>query len=307
MAFGKRYRIFYVPPGTSEVKQVEVRTRLLGILVSLVALILVGTVFTTWIAVQSSHREAGYQAEIHRLQEENQAQQFHVQKFAEQVGDLNRKMERLQNFHAKLKILANLDLQEHPETSMATGGPQPNEPDLNVYLEKNLKQQIQRIHWELEELQMQARIQEQNAHRVENFFDAQRSLLAATPTIWPVRGWITSAFGHRISPFTGTLQMHEGIDIGARSGTPVKAPADGVVIYAGWKSEFGKLVNLDHGYGFRTRYGHLSKVYVKNGQRVKRGTIVGTVGNTGKSTGPHLHYEVKLNNLPVNPKKYLLN
>lgn len=307
MAFGKRYRFFYVPPGTSEVKQVEVPTRLLVIGVFLTALLLVGTVFTTWIAVQSSTREAGYKAEIDRLQEENQAQQFHVQKFVGQVGDLNRKMERLQNFHAKLKILANLDLQEHPETSTATGGPQPNDPDLNVYLEKNLKQQIQRIHWELEELQMQARIQEQNAHRVENFFDSQRSLLAATPTIWPVHGWVTSAFGHRISPFTGTLQMHEGIDIGARSGTPVKAPADGVVIYSGWKSEFGKMISLDHGYGYRTRYGHLSKIYVKNGQRVKRGALIGSVGSTGKSTGPHLHYEVKLNNVPVNPKKYLLN
>ena len=271
------------------------------------ALFLVGTVLVTWTAVKTSLREAAYSMEIERLQEENQAQRFHVQQFAEKMGDLNRQMERLQNFHAKLKILANLDLQEHPDPSMATGGPQPGDPDMSVYLEKNLKRQIQRIHWELEELQMQAHIQEQNAHSVETFFDSQRSLLAATPTIWPVRGWISSAFGHRISPFTGTLQMHEGIDIGARQGTPVKAAADGVVIYSGWKSEYGKVVTLDHGFGYRTRYGHLSKTLVRNGQRVKRGTLVGTVGNTGRSTGPHLHYEVKLNSVPVNPKKYLLD
>jgi len=103
------------------------------------------------------------------------------------------------------------------------------------------------------------------------------------------------------------LQMHEGLDIAARPGIQVKASADGVVIYSGWKSDFGKLVTIDHGYGYRTRYGHLSKIYVKNGQRVKRGDTLGAVGSTGRSTGPHLHYEVKVRGLPVNPKTYLLD
>ena len=178
---------------------------------------------------------------------------------------------------------------------------------IDRYLEKNLKQQVQRIHMEVEELQMQASIQEQNAFKVERFFEAQRSLLAATPTIWPVHGWITSPFGHRISPFTGTLQMHEGIDICARLGTPIKATADGIIIYSGWKPDYGKNIVIDHGYGYRTHYAHLSKIYVHHGQRVRRGEIIGTVGNTGRSTGPHLHYEVLVNGIPVNPKKYLLD
>jgi murein DD-endopeptidase MepM/ murein hydrolase activator NlpD len=154
---------------------------------------------------------------------------------------------------------------------------------------------------------MRARIQEQNAYRVERFFDSQRSLLSSTPTIWPVRGWITSSFGHRVSPFTGTLQMHEGLDICARTGTPVKATADGIVIYSGWKSEFGKTVTLDHGYGYRTRYAHLARILVNNGQRVSRGEVLGALGNSGRSTGPHLHYEVKLNGLPVDPRRHLLD
>lgn len=307
MAIGKRNRFFSKPPGSSEVRKIEVRPLHIGIGAFLVALLLIGVVYTTCIAVRAYVKEEALKAEVEQLREENQAQRFHVQKFAEKMGALNRQMERLQNFYAKLKILANLDLQEAPDPSMATGGPQPGDPDMSVYLETNLKRQIQRIHWELEELQMQASIEERNAREVETFFDSQRSLLAATPTVWPVRGWISSGFGHRISPFTGTLQMHEGIDIGARLGTPVKASADGVVIYAGWKSEYGKMVTLDHGFGYRTRYGHLSKILVRNGQRVKRGTIIGSVGNTGRSTGPHLHYEVKLNSVPVDPKKYLLN
>jgi len=272
------------------------------------ALLLSGAVlWGSWIALHSVRNENRYRAEIESLQEQNQAQAFHIQKFTDRLGHLTGQMERLQNFYTKLKILANLDLQEPQDPSMAAGGPQPDTREINMYLEESLKRQIQRVHWEMEELQMLAEIQERNAYKVERFFDSQRSLLASTPTIWPVRGWITSSFGQRISPFTGRLQMHEGLDIAARPGTPVKASAEGVVIYSGWKSDFGKLVTVDHGYGYRTRYGHMSKIYVKNGQRVKRGDTLGAVGNTGRSTGPHLHYEVKVRGLPVNPKTYLLD
>ncbi len=307
MALKKRYRIYVVPPDTSEVKQFEVRAPRLGLLVFLAVCLLVGTVATSWITFRSSQDEFRYKAEIEKLREANQAQQFHIQRFTDRLGHMSQQMERLQDFHTKLKILADLDLQERVDTSMAAGGPDAQSPELNMYLEKNLKRQIRRIHWELEELQMQALIQEQNSYSVESFFDSQRSLLAATPTIWPVRGWVTSSFGQRVSPFTGEMQMHRGMDICARPGTPVKATANGVVIFSGWKTEYGKSVVLDHGYGLKTQYAHMSKIYVRNGKRIKRGTIVGTVGNTGRSTGPHLHYEVRLKNVAVNPKAYLLD
>ncbi len=303
----RRYRIAVETREAEGRKEVEIRPGLLAFLVLLAAGLLGMGLLGSWVVFESGRTEARYRAEIEHLRAENQAQAFHIQKFADRIECLNREMERLQNFYAKLKILADLDLEDYRDASMATGGPQAADQDLDMYLEKNLKRQIQRVHWEIEELQMLAKIQERNAYKIETFFDAKRSLLDATPTIWPVRGWITSPFGHRISPFTGTLQMHEGIDICARLGTPVRATADGVVIYSGWKSDYGKLITLDHGYGYRTRYAHLSKIYVKNGQRVKRGEIIGAVGSTGRSTGPHLHYEVKVRGLPVNPKKYLLN
>ena len=307
MATQKRYRISLSASETGEAKQIEIGLPHLCLLAVAAVLLSGAILWGSWISVHSIKNENRYQARIEHLQEQNQAQAFHIQQFTDRLGHLTGQMDRLQNFYAKLKILANLDLQEPEDPSMAAGGPQPDTREINMYLEESLKRQIQRVHWEMEELQMLAEIQEKNAYRVERFFDSQRSLLASTPTIWPVRGWITSSFGQRMSPFTGRLQMHEGLDIAARPGTPVKATAEGVVIYSGWKSDFGKLVTIDHGYGYRTRYGHMSKLYVKNGQRVKRGDSIGAVGNTGRSTGPHLHYEVKVKGLPVNPKTYLLD
>lgn len=307
MALQKRYRLSLTTSEAKGEKQIEIGLPHVCLLTVAGVLLSGAILWGSWIALHSVKNENRYQAEIEYLQEQNQAQAFHIQQFTDRLGHLTGQMERLQNFYAKLKILANLDLQEPQDPSMAAGGPQPDTREINMYLEESLKRQIQRVHWEMEELQMLAEIQERNAYKVERFFDSQRSLLASTPTIWPVKGWITSSFGQRMSPFTGRLQMHEGLDIAARPGTPVKASAEGVVIYSGWKSDFGKLVTIDHGYGYRTRYGHLSKIYVKNGQRVKRGDTVGAVGSTGRSTGPHLHYEVKARGLPVNPKTYLLD
>lgn len=307
MALQKRYRLSLTTSEARGAKQIEIGLHHVCLLMVAAVLLSGAILWGSWITLHSFRNENRYQAEIEHLQEQNQAQAFHIQQFTDKLGDLTGQMERLQNFYTKLKILANLDLQEPQDPSMAAGGPQPDTREINMYLEESLKRQIQRIHWEMEELQMLAEIQERNAYKVERFFDSQRSLLASTPTIWPVRGWITSSFGQRVSPFTGRLQMHEGLDIAARPGTPVKASAEGVVIYSGWKSDFGKLVTIDHGYGYRTRYGHMSKIYVKNGQRVKRGDTLGAVGSTGRSTGPHLHYEVKVRGLPVNPKTYLLD
>lgn len=135
----------------------------------------------------------------------------------------------------------------------------------------------------------------------------RQSLLAATPSIRPVRGWFTSKFGYRISPFTGRPVMHSGLDIAAQPGAPIYAPADGIVSFAGFDPGYGKLVSIDHGYGVVTRYGHASQLFVEVGQKVKRRDIIAAVGNTGRSTGPHLHYEVRINGIPVDPIHYVLD
>jgi len=129
---------------------------------------------------------------------------------------------------------------------------------------------------------------------------------ASTPSVWPVKGWVTSGFGLRISPFTGQPAMHDGLDIGAEPNADIHAPAAGQVTAAGFDPKMGNVVNIDHGYGIQTQYGHMAKILVKPGQKVKRGDRIGLVGSTGLSTGPHLHYMVKVNNRPVNPQRYIL-
>lgn len=125
------------------------------------------------------------------------------------------------------------------------------------------------------------------------------------PNLWPVEGQITASFGERIDPFNGEGAFHSGVDIGSTYGNPIIAPADGVVIFSDFLGGYGKLIMIDHGHGITTRYGHLSGFAVTAGQHVHRGDLIGYVGLSGRSTGPHLHYEVRINDTPVNPYKYL--
>jgi len=125
------------------------------------------------------------------------------------------------------------------------------------------------------------------------------------PSLWPVRGQITAGFGQRMDPFSGEGAFHAGVDISVPFGTKVEATADGIVLEAGPESGYGNEILIDHGYGLTTKYGHLSKIFVVVGQELKRGQAIGAVGMTGKTTGPHLHYEVLIHDTPVNPTKYL--
>jgi len=130
--------------------------------------------------------------------------------------------------------------------------------------------------------------------------------LASTPSIWPTEGWVTSGYGNRISPFTGKRQFHAGLDIAARFGTEVIAPARGRVVFAGRQGAFGKMVKIDHGHGLRTLYGHTAEIFVRRGQEVERGTRIASVGSTGRSTGPHLHYAITVGGKTVDPSQYII-
>ena len=127
----------------------------------------------------------------------------------------------------------------------------------------------------------------------------------SAPNLWPVEGPVTGSFGERIDPFNGEGAFHSGVDIGAVFGQPIIAPADGVVDFADFMGGYGRAIILDHGHGITTRYGHLKSFAVFPGQHVHRGDTIGYVGDSGRSTGPHLHYEVRINDIPVNPHKYL--
>ncbi len=170
-----------------------------------------------------------------------------------------------------------------------------------------LSSQYARFDYQFNKIRGVIRDLETNIHELDQFLLDKESFLRSTPTILPSNGWITSYFGPRFSPFAGSLKMHEGLDIGARIGTTVIAPADGIVSFAGEKSGFGKFVQIDHGYGLETIFGHASSVLVHNGQRITRGQNIARVGNTGRSTGPHLHYEVRVNGTAVDPLYFILD
>ncbi|MFQ5693507.1 MAG: M23 family metallopeptidase, partial [Nitrospinota bacterium] len=163
-----------------------------------------------------------------------------------------------------------------------------------------------RVSRQLLDLERRASGQQVVFQEIVRVFQGKRVLLAHTPSIWPVKGWVTSGFGRRTSVFTGRKMFHAGIDIVARKGTPILAPADGVVIKSGRESGYGKIIKVRHLQGIVTRYAHNHKNLVRVGQRVRRGQILGTVGSSGRSTGPHLHYEVRVNGVAVNPRLYIL-
>jgi murein DD-endopeptidase MepM/ murein hydrolase activator NlpD len=147
----------------------------------------------------------------------------------------------------------------------------------------------------------------EKSSRLQAFFEDQQVLLASTPSIWPVRGYLSASFGNRKDPFTGMPDFHPGIDVSTPRGTRVVAPADGVVTYRGKRGAYGNAIVVDHGYGIVTRYAHLDGFNARPGQRVRRGDVLGFVGNTGRSTAPHLHYEVWVDDQLRNPITFILD
>lgn len=146
----------------------------------------------------------------------------------------------------------------------------------------------------------------ERSSRIESFYSDQTELLARTPSIWPVRGYLSSGYGRRSDPFTGQPGFHPGIDISAPRGTEIKAPADGIVVEVGRRGAYGRAIVIDHGLGVVTRYGHMEEYNVRPGQRVRRGAVIGFVGSSGRSNAPHVHYEVWVGDKLQNPIHYIL-
>jgi murein DD-endopeptidase MepM/ murein hydrolase activator NlpD len=158
---------------------------------------------------------------------------------------------------------------------------------------------------DMESLKQQIKVTMENVGEIRDYLSQQRDLYLSTPKGWPTDGHITSPYGNRIHPLTGETEFHGGVDIATEPGTTVRATADGIVSFSGWSGNNGNLVVLEHGFGFSTFYAHNKKLLVTVGQKVKRGDVLGYVGSTGNSTGPHVHYEVWQKGHSVNPVTYL--
>lgn len=246
--------------------------------------------------------------ELSRLRGETQLQRSQIHFFSEKIGELEKKIGGMREFDRRLRILANLEgSEESTRRFFGVGGPSHEDIRETLLLQRNEEELMRQMRQDLERLDEEATAEGNSLKELESLLQNKRVQLTHTPSIWPTRGWFTSGFGYRISPFTGLRQMHEGIDISNRIGTPIMAPADGLVTNIGREWGFGKILVISHGFGFITRYGHLHRINVKVGQKVKRGQKIAEMGSTGRSTGPHLHYEVRVNGVPVNPIKYVLN
>jgi len=244
--------------------------------------------------------------ELQSVREELMQQKAQVQNFALNILDYKRQMFLLRDLDTKLRRAVSLGPRDRAQQVLGIGGPDElGLQNLAALGEKKQEEALKEMHQELTQLKGAASRQEASLQMLIEYFEDKRSLYASTPSVWPVRGWVTSPFGNRTSPFSGILKFHEGIDVAAQTGTPVMAPADGVVVKAGFSTGYGNMVEISHGYGIKTVFGHNSRLNVKAGQRVKRGEVISYVGDTGSSTGPHLHYEVRMNGLPVNPVKYM--
>ncbi len=234
-------------------------------------------------------------------------QRKQIQALASKINDLKTNILVLNEFEKKVRIIANLEHKEDQEGLFGMGGSIPEDINTSLPLNESHAQLLRKMHSQVETVSSATDVQQESFKFLLDKLEAKRNLLAATPSIRPVDGWMTSRFGYRKSPFTNRKEFHKGVDIATRKGTPIIAPADGVITFAAEKGLMGNMLTINHGYGMVTRYGHIHKFLKGKGEKVKRGEAIALVGNTGRSTGPHVHYEVHLNGVPVNPEKYILN
>ena len=243
--------------------------------------------------------------ELSRLRQQTTEQSKEIVDLALKVDEFADRMEEFKQFDRKLRILAANQVGRDKKIPLGIGGSNNEQVRLKELIDRDQEKLISGMRKSIGQLNDDANERETSFNELLKFLHEQKSLLAATPSIWPVRGWVTSEFGSREDPFASGVEFHKGVDIATRMGKEVTATADGLVVEAAYRSDDGNVVKIDHGYGVRTSYAHLSKPAVKQGVRVKRGDVIGYVGDTGRSTGTHLHYSVFVNKIPVNPRKYL--
>jgi murein DD-endopeptidase MepM/ murein hydrolase activator NlpD len=298
----RRWTVVFVPHGSEPSKIIEVsygliKTAIGGAALGLAVALLVG--YATMARTADLTRTAHLQDENSRLVQE-------IGELHGRLSTLSDTLTRISQRDARIRVLANLEPIDPQVQAAGIGGPTlASRPGL-----LNAGPAVRRseeIRVDLNALIRRANLLASSFEEAKDSLASHSQRLAATPSIMPTQGWLTSAFSSmREHPILHIARPHEGIDVTAPMGSPIEAPAGGVVTDAGWESGYGNTVTIDHGYGITTKFAHASKLLVKTGQRVQRGQRIALVGNTGLATGPHLHYEVHVNGRPVDPLKYVL-
>ena len=283
---GQHHTIIFVPHAHAKLRKWRVTNLQIGLSVGAFLLLTLVSAFFIWAHFSTPTNPV----EVTRLEKENQELRQVNESFEASIQKLQNQLSSYEDRTRDLAIVAGVEsLGDGVEAGI--GGTAPEEtgaPDL-----PQLQTRAARIDGVLD--------------AVEDRLEQRMRWISSTPAITPVRGILTSSFGYRADPMTHGRGNHQGIDIAASYGQPVRASGDGIVLLANEQGGYGKAVFIAHGYGLTTRYGHLSAINVRPGQRIKRGDLIGKVGSTGRSTGPHLHYEVRVDGEPMNPIAYMLD
>jgi murein DD-endopeptidase MepM/ murein hydrolase activator NlpD len=299
----REYTFMLVPHhGQAGVHSIRVPLKTLKYSVAAVCvcvLLLVGAVINYRHTVDTASAE---RVELEQLRQTNGFHVKQIEQLAKATAVLQSDMDRLNKLDTEIRRIVNSDDltgtsrsgQSRPDTSYTgQGGP-------------IVKPEIGDISNLVQELQVAAQAREQSLSSLKQALVEKNAKLAATPSIWPASGDVTSRFGWRNSPWGGSSgDWHPGIDIANSYGTPIMATADGQVVKSEWYGGYGNMVQIDHGNGIVTIYGHTSRIVVSVGQRVKKGEVIAYMGSTGNSTGTHVHYEIRVNDTAVNPANFL--
>lgn len=284
--------IIVVPHGQANLIKISFSTRR----AVMVGAALLTAVVLAFVALAYTGSAVSRRAEVRRLSRENRELGEVNRQLARTIAEVQGRLDQFEERTARLALAAGLRSdafdqarQDGGSDEVGTGGA------------------YDRLPGTPERLLLQGQWVEQQIGLIQRHLASKDQMLASTPTIAPVVGLITDGFGRRRDPITGRPAFHSGIDISAVRGLPVKVPADGVVVFVGRDSGLGKTVRVSHGFGYTTVYGHLDRIDVEAGQEVQRGDLVGRLGNTGRSTGPHLHYEVHVDGQARNPLGYILD
>jgi murein DD-endopeptidase MepM/ murein hydrolase activator NlpD len=293
----------------STIKQITVSRRFLGGISACVTVFVILSAFVgyDYYAIKTTFNKQKLESKIAKQKDKILAQRQQIEKFSNDIDILKSTLVELNNFEKKIRIIANIEKPAEDDSLFGVGGSTPEDLDSQTPSIENPNGLMREMHSRTRQLTLASIHQKNGLEYLYNELVRQRNLLSSTPSIRPATGWISSRFGYRESPFTGLREFHKGLDIANHKGTPIIAPGDGTVTFAGSKGFMGKLVVINHGHGMVSRYGHLEKILVERNQNVKRGDTIGHMGNSGRGTGPHVHYEVLLNGIPVNPEKYILN
>jgi murein DD-endopeptidase MepM/ murein hydrolase activator NlpD len=268
----------------------KVQAALLGLAVFFLATNLVAGLAASFL-INSRENEA--------LQQENRKLRAQVGDLETRVAGMSKDLSVLGETDRILRMMADLPALDQDVKKVGVGGGPSVTPD-----DAQLPE-VSNVVWSLDRLGREIELQRQSFEEIHHQLTANAELLDHTPTLRPVEGgYISSGFGMRRDPFTKRIEAHAGVDICQERGTPIVATAGGQVIYVGRYYSYGKFVVIDHGFGYQTAYGHLNDFAVRQGQYVTKGQVIGTVGSTGRSTGTHVHYEVRVNGQPVDPTDY---